>query len=65
NAMSALGDLPWELSFSFGRALVGPPLNAWKGERANVEAGQRALHHRGRMNAAARTASYEPAMESA
>ncbi len=65
NAMTALGDLPWELSFSFGRALVGPPLNAWKGNESKVEAGQKALHHRGRMNAAARTASYEPAMESA
>jgi fructose-bisphosphate aldolase, class I len=64
NAMSALRGVPWELSFSFGRALVGPPLRAWKGDEANVEAGQAALHHRGRMNAAARAGSYEPAMES-
>ena len=39
NAMNKLGPLPWQLSFSYGRALQAPALKAWKGETANVEAG--------------------------
>lgn len=56
-------DLPWELSFSYGRALQAPAIKAWKGEQANVEAGQKALYHRAKMNGAARDGSYTPAME--
>jgi fructose-bisphosphate aldolase, class I len=63
NAMNKLGDLPWELSFSYGRALQAPSLNAWKGETANVEAGQKALYHRARLNGAARSGSYSEEME--
>src|SRR5216684_4989759 len=32
NAMNRMGDLPWQLSFSYGRALQAPVLKAWKGE---------------------------------
>ena len=46
NAMNKLGPHPWELSFSFGRALQAPALNAWKGEEANLSAGQGAFAHR-------------------
>ncbi|MBW3595083.1 MAG: fructose-bisphosphate aldolase, partial [Actinobacteria bacterium] len=53
----------WELSFSYGRALQAPSLNAWKGERANVEAGQKALYHRAKMNGLARAGSYTRDME--
>ncbi|HEY7478518.1 MAG TPA: class I fructose-bisphosphate aldolase [Actinomycetota bacterium] len=62
---AARGGLPWELSFSYGRALQAPSLRAWGGEPANVEAGQRALAHRARMNGLARTGGYEPSMEAA
>ncbi len=63
NAMNRIGGFPWQLSFSYGRALQAPALAAWKGEAANVEAGQKALYHRAKLNGAARSGSYEPAME--
>ena len=61
NAINALGEHPWQLSFSYGRALQAPALKAWGGE--NVEAAQRAYHHRAKMNSAARTGMYAPEME--
>jgi fructose-bisphosphate aldolase class I len=61
--MNKMGPHPWELSFSYGRALQAPAINAWKGEASNVEAGQRALYHRAKMNGAARTGAYSPEME--
>ena len=63
NAMNALGDHPWELSFSYGRALQAPALAAWKGEAANVRAGQSALYHRAKLNGAARSGRYSKEME--
>jgi fructose-bisphosphate aldolase class I len=63
NAMNKLGGAPWELSFSYGRALQAPSLNAWKGDEANIEAGQKALYHRAKLNGAARTGSYSESME--
>ena len=53
NAINAAGSQPWELSFSYGRALQAPSLKAWRGDEANVPAGQEALLHRARMNSAA------------
>jgi fructose-bisphosphate aldolase, class I len=63
NAMNARGPHPWQLSFSYGRALQAPALKAWAGKPENVEAGQRAYYHRAKMNAAARTGAYAPEME--
>ena len=63
NAMNAKGPHPWQLSFSYGRALQSPSLQAWRGQPGNVEAAQRAFHHRARMNGAARSGSYTPALE--
>ena len=63
NAMNAMGPHPWELSFSYGRALQAPALKAWSGEAANVGAGQAAYLHRARMNGLARSGSYSPDME--
>ncbi len=63
NAMNNMGPHPWALTFSYGRALQDPPLNAWKGEASNVEAGQQALSHRARMNGAAATGAYSPELE--
>ena len=65
NEMNRLGPHPWELSFSYGRALQAPSLKAWKGEPANVEAGQRELLHRARCNGAARDGTYSKEMEEA
>jgi fructose-bisphosphate aldolase class I len=63
NAINAGGPHPWQLSFSYGRALQAPSLKAWRGDEANVQAGQDALAHRARLNGAARDGSYTPDME--
>jgi fructose-bisphosphate aldolase, class I len=63
NAMNARGPHPWELSFSYGRALQAPALKAWEGKEENLEAAQRAYYHRAKMNSAARTGMYAPEME--
>src|SRR6266536_2309066 len=63
NAMNARGPHPWELSFSYGRALQAPALKAWAGKEENLEAAQRAYYHRAKMNSAARTGMYAPEME--
>ena len=65
NAMNARGPHPWQLSFSYGRALQAPALKAWGGKPENVEAAQRAYYHRAKMNGAARTGMYAPEMEQA
>jgi fructose-bisphosphate aldolase class I len=65
NAMNKLGPHPWELSFSYGRALQAPALKAWKGEASNLPAAQAAYAHRARMNSAARAGAYKPEMEQA
>ena len=65
NAMNRLGGAPWQLSFSYGRALQAPALKAWKGEAANSQAAQRAFLHRARLNGAARSGSWTEAMETA
>jgi fructose-bisphosphate aldolase class I len=64
NAMNALfPDAPWELSFSFGRALQEPALKAWQGNPAHADAMQQALYRRARLNGAARLGTYTAAME--
>jgi fructose-bisphosphate aldolase class I len=63
NAMNKRGPHPWQLSFSYGRALQAPALKAWVGKPENVEAAQRAYYHRAKMNGAARTGVYAPEME--
>jgi fructose-bisphosphate aldolase class I len=65
NAMNQLPDLPWQLSFSYGRALQAPVLKAWKGETANVSAAQEAFHHRAMCNSKARFGEYTEEMEKA
>ena len=61
--MNALGKFPWELSFSYGRALQEPVLTAWKGVPGNVAAAQAAFNHRSRCNGAARYGKYTRQME--
>ena len=65
SAMNARAtEAPWQLSFSYGRALQEAPLSAWRGDPANTEAAQRALCHRARLNGAARYGRYALEMES-
>ncbi len=63
NEMNKLGGGPWELSFSYGRALQAPALKAWSGSPEKRDAGQQAYYHRAKCNGAARSGDYSPAME--
>ena len=64
NAMNTMYEgLPWELSFSYARALQGRPMEVWGGDIGQVEAAQRAFYHRLKMNGAARSGSYREEME--
>ena len=63
NAMNQRGPHPWELSFSYGRALQAPALKAWSGLQDRVPAGQQAYFHRAKLNGAARSGSYTEEME--
>jgi len=63
SAMNALGKHPWELSFSYGRALQDPVLKTWRGDPSKVSAAQKAFHHRARCNGAARSGRYSKEME--
>jgi fructose-bisphosphate aldolase, class I len=65
NAMNRLDHVPWQLSFSFGRALQAPVLKAWKGDPANVADAQQAFHHRAMCNSQARFGKYTAEMETA
>jgi fructose-bisphosphate aldolase, class I len=62
-AMAERGPHPWQLTFSYGRALQDDALRAWGGEEARVEAGREALLRRERANAAARDARWSPELE--
>src|SRR5438876_5661235 len=65
NAMNQLPDLPWQLSFSYGRALQACVLNAWKVDPAKVADAQRAFHHRALCNSKARFGNYTEDLDSA
>ena len=63
NAICRAGYAPWQLSFSFSRALQTPALMTWKGIPSNVPAAQSALYHRAQCNSAATRGEYSPQME--
>jgi fructose-bisphosphate aldolase class I len=63
NAMNQLESQPWELTFSYGRALQEPALKAWKGDAANSPQTQEALYKRAKLNGAARYGNYTETME--
>ncbi|OAN89227.1 fructose-bisphosphate aldolase [Marinobacter sp. EhC06] len=63
NAMNSMGPQPWELSFSYGRALQEPAQKAWAGSLDNGPEAQAAMLKRARLNGAARSGNYRPEME--
>lgn len=65
NAINALfkDELPWQLTFSYGRALQQAAMQTWNGEDANVSAAQKELYHRAKLNSAAALGQYQPEME--
>jgi fructose-bisphosphate aldolase class I len=63
DAINRLGKTPWQLTYSFGRALQYPAIEIWAGDSANAAAAQAALLHRARMSSLARAGAYDPAAE--
>jgi fructose-bisphosphate aldolase class I len=63
--MNAMGNLPWNLTFSYGRALQAAALKAWAGKAENVPAAQNAFAHRARMNALAASGKWQQQLEKA
>ncbi len=61
--MNAIGKLPWQLSFSYGRALQDAALSAWGGKAAGVAAGQREFGRWARLNSLARSGRFKPGMD--
>ena len=65
NAINAKGPFPWNVSFSYGRALQAAALQAWKGSDSNIAAGQDAYRHRAHMNSLATLGKYSADAERA
>ncbi len=64
SAMNAIGGFPWELSFSYGRALQEETLQAWVGKPENTAAAQKMFYRRAKLNSMARFGEYSPDLES-
>ena len=65
SAMNAIGGVPWELTFSYGRALQATPLSAWSGQEDNAEATQSAFAHRALCNGEPLLGRYSEELEHA
>ncbi len=65
SAINAIGNLPWKVTFSYGRALQAAAIEAWGGKKQNVAAGQRAFAHRAKMNYLAALGKWTPKDEKA
>ena len=63
DAMNKIGNLPWALTFSYGRALQAAPQKAWSGKSENVAAAQRAFNHRAKMNGLAALGQWKADLE--
>lgn len=61
--MNKSSELPWELSFSYGRALQAPALDAWRGKEDKFANGQAALAKRAKLNSLAHLGQYDASME--
>ncbi len=64
SAMNAIGGFPWQLSFSYGRALQEDTLKAWVGKESNVAEAQKVFYRRAKLNSMARFGDYTPELES-
>jgi fructose-bisphosphate aldolase class I len=63
DAINRIGNLPWSVTFSYGRALQAAPLKTWSGKDANVAAAQRAFSHRAMMNGLAARGEWKQDLE--
>ncbi|MFA5792597.1 MAG: class I fructose-bisphosphate aldolase [Candidatus Gracilibacteria bacterium] len=58
DAMNKIGGMPWPLSFSYGRAIQKPALNAWAQNRSDVLGAQKLLVEQARANSEASLGQY-------
>ncbi len=65
DAMNKIGGFPWNMTFSYGRALQAAPQKAWSGKKENVPAAQQAFAHRAKMNGLASLGEWSKDLESA
>jgi fructose-bisphosphate aldolase class I len=63
DAINRVGNLPWRVTFSYGRALQAAPQKAWAGKTANVAAAQGAFAHRAEMNGLAAQGKWRSDLE--
>jgi fructose-bisphosphate aldolase class I len=65
NSMNKILDnnSPWNLTYSYGRALQAPALDAWRGKEENVPAAQDAFYKRAKLNSLATKGDYSADME--
>ncbi|PIR96927.1 MAG: fructose-bisphosphate aldolase class I [Candidatus Doudnabacteria bacterium CG10_big_fil_rev_8_21_14_0_10_41_10] len=63
NEMNKIKDFPWELSFSYGRALQDTAMNIWAGKKENIAPAQQKFLNRAKMNSLARSGSYSEDLE--
>ena len=63
DAINKMGDLPWHVTFSYGRALQAAPQKTWSGKAENVAAAQRAFNHRAMMNGLATRGQWKADLE--
>ncbi|OGT35524.1 MAG: fructose-bisphosphate aldolase [Gammaproteobacteria bacterium RIFCSPHIGHO2_12_FULL_37_14] len=63
NAMNQLGSLPWNVSFSYARALQDYCMKIWQGQAKNIPAAQQAFYKRAKLNSLASMGKYSEAME--
>jgi len=63
NAINQMQPMPWNLSFSYGRALQSAAQKAWLGKKENIKAAQEALFKRAKLNSLATEGKYSEDME--
>jgi len=63
DAINRIGNLPWNVTFSYGRALQAAPQKTWAGKSENVAAAQRAFSHRSKMNSLAALGQWKSDLE--
>jgi fructose-bisphosphate aldolase, class I len=63
DAINKMGELPWRVTFSYGRALQHAPQTTWSGKSENVAAAQRAFGHRAMMNGLATMGQWKADLE--
>ena len=63
NAMNQIDNKPWNLTFSYGRALQAPALKAWSGKDENVSSAQDAMMKRAKFNSLATKGEFSADME--